>query len=558
MGEKITTSFHANIESENNQSFSLVDLQNKGLLRSLVVEHFGDNETFIEAMIQKDLLIIEEEPTEDDLTYLISEYNLEGEGQNTDNLELEDRHVTSVEYLLSQIAKHRLLTHEEEKSLSRVVQKGLMARKFLENNPEIDSERLNQLQQDIVDGQKATEEMAKCNGRLVISVAKKYHGMDLLDKIQEGQIGLLKAIKKFDASKGFAFSTYATWWIRQAITRAIHDQGRMIRLPVHAGELLNKSRSIAYLFSQENGRHPTQEELEEILVNNFGFNKVKINLLRFMRLRTVDKNPISLDQPLDEDVSLGEYIPDSNNKDMLETSIAEFTVEELEQLLEGLTTRQEHIIRSRFFDSDKATLQAIALKFKLTRERIRQLEVDALKKLKPSLVKRIDRAKNINGWLLHEQNNIQYEDIVEDVLPKLEPTLARILYRRLYLNLTAHQLEKETKQKAEDIENQYVDGRIQIWDMQNKGLFSDTLLNNLKQLKDLNKQHVKKVYKQSGHLLSDEQRTSFELFFGYETNKERSIYEIAEELNREEITIRSELRSSIILLEGFTLNKRAL
>lgn len=265
------------------------------------------------------------------------------------NFLLED----SVRVYLKEIAKTPLLTQEEEMKISKRIEKG---------------------------DESAKEELARANLRLVVSVAKRYvagSGMPLLDLIQEGNIGLLKAIDRFDYRKGYKFSTYAIWWIRQAITRAIADQSKTIRIPVHLQETINRIRKESRRILAEKGREATAEELSELL---------KIDKEKIEEILKNYGDTVSLETPVgdEDDSSLGDFIADENGTDQYKIAEYESLQREVQAVLSDLSEREENIIKLRFgfIDGRVWTLSEVGNVYNLTRERIRQIEVRALKKLR--------------------------------------------------------------------------------------------------------------------------------------------------------------------------------
>lgn len=293
-----------------------------------------------------------------------------------------------VKMYLKEIGKVNLLTPEEELSLAKRMASGEEAKIKLE---EAEEELMPNVRRELEflasDGEKAKKSLAEANLRLVVSIAKRYvgRGMLFLDLIQEGNLGLIKAVDKFDYTKGYKFSTYATWWIRQAITRAIADQARTIRIPVHMVETINKLVRVSRQLVQELGREPSPEELAKEL--NMPVEKVR-------EISKISQEPVSLETPIgeEEDSHLGDFIPDDDAPAPSEAASFVLLKEQLNEVLQTLTPREAKVLRLRFgLDDGRArTLEEVGKEFDVTRERIRQIEAKALRKLRhPSRSKKV-------------------------------------------------------------------------------------------------------------------------------------------------------------------------
>ncbi len=296
-----------------------------------------------------------------------------------------------VKMYLKDIGRIPLLNAEEEVNLAMRVEVGKQAKEQLDEyrkaEVEIPDQERVQLEQMIEDGLIAKERLIEANYRLVVSIAKKYvgRGMQFLDLIQEGNMGLIRAVDKFDYEKGFKFSTYATWWIRQAITRAVADQARTIRIPVHMVETINKLVRIQRQLVQELRREPTAEEIGE---------KMGITAERVQQIQKTAQEPISLEAPVgeEEDSSLGDFISDPNALNPHDYSVNEWVKDALNEVLQTLTDREERVLRLRYglLDGKTHTLEEVGREFGVTRERIRQIEGKALRKLRqPSRQKKL-------------------------------------------------------------------------------------------------------------------------------------------------------------------------
>ncbi len=285
-----------------------------------------------------------------------------------------------VRMYLKEIGRVALLTAAEEVSLAKRIEAGLRAEARLEEMGEaVTPEQLRELRWTQRDGQRAKRHLVEANLRLVVSIAKRYvgRGMAFLDLIQEGNLGLIRAVEKFDYTKGYKFSTYATWWIRQAITRAIADQARTIRIPVHMVETINKLVRIQRQLLQDLGREPTAEEIAE---------QMELSSEKVREIQKISQEPVSLETPIgeEEDSHLGDFIEDSEAVVPLERASFRLLQEQLETVLHTLSGREKEVIRLRFglVDGQPRTLEDVGKKFGVTRERIRQIESKTLSKLR--------------------------------------------------------------------------------------------------------------------------------------------------------------------------------
>jgi RNA polymerase primary sigma factor len=271
-----------------------------------------------------------------------------------------------------------LLTPEEEQELAKTLERGRRAEKRLAKDGHDPVER-EKLLEEVRKGQEAREKLIRANTRLVVSVAKRYvgQGVPLPDLIQEGNLGLMRAVNKFDYRRGYKFSTYATWWIRQAVSRAVSDQGRTIRLPVHMGDSIRRLYRTIHQLEQEWGRPPTPEEIAEAM---------DLDPRRVRWMLRVSRHPLSLEQPVgeEEDSELGSFIEDDDSTPPPEAADQTLLREKLEELLDTLSPREARILRLRFGlqDGHYYTLEEVGKKFGLTRERIRQIEAQALNRLR--------------------------------------------------------------------------------------------------------------------------------------------------------------------------------
>ncbi|NIS79393.1 MAG: sigma-70 family RNA polymerase sigma factor [Anaerolineales bacterium] len=279
---------------------------------------------------------------------------------------------------LKEVGRVPLLTADEEVSLAKRIERGRRAREELASNS-VSIKRRSELQLLVEDGWAAREHLITANSRLVISVAKKYmgRGVPFLDLIQEGNIGLIRAAKKFDYRRGHKFSTYATWWIRQAVTRAIADQGRTIRVPVHMGDQINKLLRISHQLTQDLGRDPTTEELAIAL---------DVTPKKVENMIQVARRPLSLETPTDEeeDSVLGDFIEDEDSPAPPDAVTQNLLKEHLRDVLNNLPPREVRILQLRYglMDGRSYTLEEVGRKMGVTRERVRQIEAQALSRLR--------------------------------------------------------------------------------------------------------------------------------------------------------------------------------
>ena len=296
-----------------------------------------------------------------------------------------------VRMYLKEIGKVPLLSADEEIELAQKMEAGsvavekipLLKERLAETGDEQEKEEIQAeikaLQLDVDRGSDAKKRLAEANLRLVVSIAKRYvgRGMLFLDLIQEGNLGLIKAVEKFDYRKGYNFSTYATWWIRQAITRAIADQARTIRIPVHMVETINKLIRVSRQLLQELGREPTPEEIAE---------EMKMPVERVREILKISQEPVSLETPIgeEEDSHLGDFIKDDNVPVPADAATFTLLKEQLEEVLGTLTEREQKVLTLRFGleDGRARTLEEVGKEFNVTRERIRQIEAKALRKLR--------------------------------------------------------------------------------------------------------------------------------------------------------------------------------
>ena len=364
-------------------------------------------------VIEDDDDVVDDDEVPDEELELIEQEEVDTDGDldsGMDSVNIED----PVRMYLKEIGKVPLLTAQEEVAIAKRMENGDIAQKMLdtlfkdvedgdtsrvtsreelehflrsdEQRAEIDEKlpilvgrNKGELKEVVADGEEARKKLAEANLRLVVSIAKRYvgRGMLFLDLIQEGNLGLIKAVEKFDFRKGFKFSTYATWWIRQAITRAIADQARTIRIPVHMVETINKLVRISRQLLQELGREPSPEEIAD---------RMGIPVERVREIIKISQEPVSLETPIgeEEDSHLGDFIQDDNVPVPAEAAAYTLLKEQLQEVLGTLTEREQKVLRLRFgLDDGRArTLEEVGREFNVTRERIRQIEAKALRKLR--------------------------------------------------------------------------------------------------------------------------------------------------------------------------------
>ena len=350
--DEIIKAFEGQIELTEDRIDEILEFFEKSnidVLQGKSIDELSDSDT----LVDDDLSLLD---SEDDIIPEDEEVEVFSEADVLDGVSTED----PVRMYLKEIGNVPLLTSEEEVELAKRVEAG---------DPE------------------AKKKLTEANLRLVVSIAKKYvgRGMPFLDLIQEGNMGLMKAVDKFDYTKGYKFSTYATWWIRQAITRGIADTGRTIRVPVHMVETINKTLRMTRTLLQELGREPTPEEVAE---------RLGVPVSRVREVLKISRDPVSLDTPIGEedDSHLGDFIEDDTAQSPAESAAFSMLREELNAALDSLTERERQVVRLRFGleDGRARTLEEVGREFNVTRERIRQIEAKALRKLRhPTRSKRL-------------------------------------------------------------------------------------------------------------------------------------------------------------------------
>jgi RNA polymerase primary sigma factor len=306
---------------------------------------------------------------QDDFLFSVSE-----EGEPT--FDVDD----SIALYLKEISRIPLLTGEEEVQLAKAIEKGKhAAKRLMREQDQLDEHKIDALQCNVLQGQGARRVLIESNFRLVVSIAKKYvgHGVPFMDLIQEGNIGLIRAVEKFDYKRGFKFSTYATWWIRQAVSRALSDQGRTIRVPVHMAERITQLTRVSRELVQRNGHTPTEQEIAA---------EMDISLRLLERIRQAAQFPISLETEIgdESDNTLADFIEDDNNLSPDDKTFHKLLSERMEDVLSSLSAREGRVLQLRFGlrDGRAYTLEEVGQRFGVTRERIRQIEAGALSKLR--------------------------------------------------------------------------------------------------------------------------------------------------------------------------------
>ncbi len=383
----------------------LKELTDKGrdtgyVLTSEITEYYNEESSeyfnLVKELVSKKIDILEEEPDELEEEFdesKIEEVSIDDYDKIPSSVYVDD----SVRMYINEIRNISLLTPDEEKELFSIVNEGKIAQERLDLIDDDDSEDLSQEEFDrlselVQKGEAAKNKIVEANLRLVISIAKKYtgRGLQLLDLIQEGNMGLIRTVDKFETKKNCKFSTYATYWIRQAINRAVSDQGRTIRIPVHMGETINKLVKTERKLTQDLGRVPTNEELAS---------KLDIDVDKVSEIKKISLEPISLEISVgdEDDSSLQDFVSDKNSLDPDEYTTQKKLKEEINSILATLSEREAEVLRLRngLTDGRVRTLEEIGLIFDVTRERIRQIEAKALKKIKYS-----SRSKNLKDFLV--------------------------------------------------------------------------------------------------------------------------------------------------------------
>ncbi len=391
---KITEIFNNNISDE------LLDdvveyLDNEGVEITKDSEEVPSEEELLTEIADDDFeAFVEDLETDDELDELATAVDSEIKVSDFEDIvSVSSSADDPVKMYLRDIGQIDLLTITQESEYARMYQESLMCQDKIETYKKqgklLTTEDFNELNEKIEQGEEARKILIESNLRLVVSIAKRYlgRGLPFLDLIQEGNMGLMKAVNKFDPTKGFKFSTYATWWIRQAITRAIADNARTIRIPVHMVETINKLVRTTRRLTQEKRREPTPEEIAF---------EMKISVEKVQQIQRIAQEPMSFDATVgeDDDSSLGDFIDDKETLNPLEYTQNMIYREEIEKVLQTLTPREEKVIRLRYGldDNRPRTLEEVGKEFGVTRERIRQIEAKAIRRLRhPSRLKRLEQ-----------------------------------------------------------------------------------------------------------------------------------------------------------------------
>ncbi len=355
-----------------------------GLLTSTAItsqlEKYGldmdDFEIIYDGLKKLDVTVVENQKEADDIqAEKLGVANIEGAADD------------SVKMYLKEIGQVPLLSSDEETVLAIKMDTGLKAKERLDHSENLTVAEKEILKKEYEIGSNARNRLIEANLRLVVSIAKKYvgRGMQFLDLIQEGNMGLMKAVEKFDHTKGFKFSTYATWWIKQSITRAIADQARTIRIPVHMVETINKTGRVSRQLLQELGREPTPAEIAD---------KMGVSVDKINEIQQISQDPVSLEKPIgeEEDSRLVDFIEDNDTPSPSSQAEANMLNDKLKEVLDTLTPRENEVIRRRYGldDGKPKTLEEVGKEFNVTRERIRQIEAKALRKLRhPSRARKL-------------------------------------------------------------------------------------------------------------------------------------------------------------------------
>lgn len=362
---------------------NILDMEGIDIVRDDEAELLGDDLDNIEDDFEGFMVDIENDPdlaeySNDSYPEIITK-DIEDLVSTTTTISADD----PVKMYLKEIGQIPLLSITRELELSRSVQEGLYAERTLEaikaGRKKATPEELEQLEIAVAEGQESADILTESNLRLVVSIAKKFlgRGMQFQDLIQEGNMGLMKAVKKFDHTRGFKFSTYATWWIKQAITRAIADQARTIRIPVHMVETINRMVRTQRKLTQDLRREPTPQEIAD---------EMGISVEKVQQIQKIAQEPVSLETPVGEedDSTLGDFVHDIDMPNPLEYTMNEKFKEEIDKFLKELTEREEKVIRLRYglVDGRSRTLEEVGKEFNVTRERIRQIEAKALRRLR--------------------------------------------------------------------------------------------------------------------------------------------------------------------------------